>query len=284
MPLKRLSILCLSCLCLAATVFAQTQELEDDPDLEALRAQPISGDEFNLTLDPENQARVDALITRLSGPDFAEREKAASDLIEMGADAFSTLRQAYRQADDLESRLRIEEVVRTAYLNHHVLNRHGFLGISMGHMTQSQLDQVEKMQPAQFNQMGSPRLPEGRVGVFVSQVIADTGAARAGVLKNDILIGINGQPITGTGNDIRDSFSAIIRTQAPGARVQLELVRGQEVLTLEAILGRPPEDVAKNSNIIKVTPMYHVVSERFATWWQTYFEQDATAAAKPAAP
>lgn len=282
----RLAVLCFLAIAsgMPAQGQLQIQETQDDPDIEALKAQPITGDEFNLELDADAAVRVDGLIARLSGPDFAEREKAASDLIEFGADAFSKLREAYRLADDLESRLRIEEVVRTAYLNHHVLNRHGFLGISMAHITTAQIQQFEKTQPKQLEQMGNPQLPEGRVGVFVSQVIADTGAAKAGVQKNDILIGIDDVPITGTGVDIRDNFSSIIRTKAPGARVKLEVVRGGEVLNLEAVLGRPPEQVAKNSNIIKVTPMYHVVAERFGQWWQTYFERDATAAAKPVAP
>ena len=132
-----------------------------------------------------------------------------------------------------------------------------------------------------------PVLPEGRVGVYVSQVISDTGAARAGIQQQDVIIGINGQQIVGNGNAISNSFSAMIRELRPGATVELEIVRGQEVMMISATLARPPQEVARNSRIIVVTSLFKVAEERFQQWWVRYFNQDAgeleseTAAAQP---
>ena len=246
---------------------AAAQALDNDPEIIALRERPITGEEFDLVLEEPDAVKVDELVARLSGPEWAARERAAAELIEIGAPAFTKLREAYLRAEDLESRLRIEEVVRSAYLNHHVLSRHGFLGISMQPFDPALVQ--TRNQPG--NALGNIKLPPGRVGVLVRQVISDTGAAKADVRVNDILIGLNGTPVSGEGRDIQESFSAIIREHPPGSKIQVEIVRGEEVITIEAVLGRPPENVARNSNIIKVTPLYHAVAGRFGRWWEKFF-------------
>jgi len=276
---------------LAAPSSAQLDQDLENQAAEAMRAKPLTGEEFDLVLEPELEVKVDGLIASLGSPDYVEREEAARELVEIGAATFSKLRAAYRDADDLETRLRIEEVVRSGYLNYHVLAKAGFLGISMGaydpvvaEQTRQRItqQQVQQGRPPQ-KQPALPQLPPGRVGVFVSQVIPDTGAARAGIEREDVIIGIDGQPITGTGIEIRNSFSGIIRDLRPGARVELEVVRGSEVMTIPAILGRPPEDVAKASNIIVVSSLYRVAEERFQTWWKDYFARPADGATEQAA-
>ena len=264
-------------LCGPAIAQAQMDQEAETAAAEAMRAKPITGEEFRLQLEPEFEAKVDGFIAQLGSADFVSRQQAAKGLLEIGAPTFAKLRAAYHQADDLETRLRIEEIARSAYLNYHVLDNHGFLGISMGAYDPSAID-VTRLTPEQRAQ--NPRLPPGRVGVFVSQVIPDTGAARAGIQRSDVLIGLNGKPITGNGLEIRNNFSSIIRDLRPGATVELEVVRGAEVLKVEAVLGRPPEDVARASNIIVVSALYKVGEQRFQKWWDQYFMQ----VPEPAAP
>jgi hypothetical protein len=256
----------------AARSFAQTiDQAAESAAAEAMQAKPLTDEEFHLVLEKEFEARVDELIARLASPDFVSRQQAAKELLSIGAPTFAKLRVAYHQTDELETQLRIEEIARSAYLNYHVLDNHGFLGISMGAYDPAAVDPTRQT-PEQRAQ--NPVLPPGRVGVFVTQVIADTGAARAGLQRNDVLIGINGQAIAGAGIEIRNNFSTIIRELRPGATVDLEVVRGADVMQVQAVLGRPPEDVARASNIIIVSSLYRIAEERFRKWWAEFFLRD----------
>jgi hypothetical protein len=279
----------------ASSAGAQVQmdQAAETAAADAMRAKPLTDDEFRLHLEPEFAPKVDGFIGELASPDYTSREAAAKGLLEIGAPVFGKLRDAYHHTDDLETRLRIEEIARSAYLNYHVLDNHGFLGISMGAFDPAIAEenrrriaqqQAQQGRPLQQQQPDVPTLPPGRVGVLVTQIIPDTGAARAGLERNDVLIGINGQPITGSGIEIRNNFSSIIRELRPGATVMLEVVRSAEVLNIQAVLGRPPEDVARASNIIVVSALYDVAQERFQKWWDQFFMQRPESAAAPTQP
>ena len=78
---------------------------------------------------------------------------------------------------------------------------------------------------------------DGGVGAVVSEVAADSPADKAGLKVNDIVLQVNGQPITGQG-----ALIGIIRDAAPGDKVEIIVERGTKRLTLNATLvARPSE-------------------------------------------
>lgn len=227
---------------------------------------PLNDDEFRLSLEATEAANVDRLIPLLGSPDYKQREAATSSLIDIGAPAFAKLRTAYEQTDDLEMRLRVEQVVRTAYLNRYVFDRNGFLGISL--------------QPYEPKDAKGPRRPEIAAGVKVTQVIPNTGAAKAGLRAEDVIVAMNGAPLSGTGRESTDRFSDSIRQNPPGTKVRLTVVREMSTLTLDAIIGRCPENTAR-AGTVRFAPLYHQVNERFETWWFKYFRGTAKSDEEP---
>ena len=237
-------------------------------DVERLEG-PITDDEFRLRLDEESAKRVDGWIAQLGSPDYQRREQATRALTDFGAQAMSKLREAYHASDDLETRLRIEQIVRTAYVNYHVLDHHGFLGISMSARTP--------------DLRGVPGLPQGTVGVSVANVIADTGAQRAGVQKNDVIIAVDGRALKGAGLEVRNSLSATIRSHRPGTTIELTAVRNARILKIEAILRRPSEATAREGRVMVVSDLYRQAAERFGTWWALYFRDAPSSATETGA-
>jgi S1-C subfamily serine protease len=73
-------------------------------------------------------------------------------------------------------------------------------------------------------------------GAVVMSVIAGTGAAKAGVKQGDIIVGINGTPIT-SAQDITSVLSGL----HPGDRITLHLVRGKKHLSLNVVLSTVPK-------------------------------------------
>lgn len=248
--------------CCTTTVLGQPQMfpgVEANPPLG-----PLNDDEFRLPLEPEEAANVDRLIGLLGSPEYKQREAATTSLIDIGAPAFAKLRAAYGQTDELEVRLRVEQVVRTAYLNRHVFDRNGFLGISLA--------------PYEPRDARGQRRPDLVTGVRVTQVISNTGAAKAGLRAEDVIVAMNGVQLTGTGRETTDRFSEMIRRNPPGTRVRLTVVRETNTLNLDAIIGRCPEN---NVRSVRFAGLFYQVNERFDTWWFKYFRGAAKADNEP---
>ncbi|MEO0476790.1 MAG: PDZ domain-containing protein, partial [Planctomycetota bacterium] len=72
-------------------------------------------------------------------------------------------------------------------------------------------------------------------GVLVGQIMRDGAADKAGMLVDDVITQLNGQPTT-TADDIR----RIIGEAKVGDTVKLTIQRGEETLELEATLGKRP--------------------------------------------
>jgi serine protease Do len=80
-------------------------------------------------------------------------------------------------------------------------------------------------------------LDERLRGVLVVEVTADKPAARAGVKPYDVITKFDGRPIA-TQND----FFSFVAASLPQREVELEIVRGGEVLKLIATLDQRPDD------------------------------------------
>lgn len=260
---------------LSTPVFAQAQPVRDNAAIESERPdyfdKPVTDDEFRLSLDQETTRRVDTLIVQLADPVYKARQEAHEALIQVGAAAMSRLRAAYHAAEDLETKLRIEQVAHSAYVNHHVLDKHGFLGISMREYDPAVkgIKQLPINNGRQRSNRPPPVLPEGRVCVFVVEVIDDTGAHRAGVKPGDAIISMNSVPVTGKGVAIRNAFSARIRKHKPGETVELIVVRGKETLTFTPTLTRAPQKSL--GNVIVISALYREATGRFQIWWEKFF-------------
>ncbi len=224
---------------------------------ERFRNEPVTDEEFNLPLDPTAGKSADELIKKLGSPSFKEREEATAGLIEIGAPAFPKLRDAYRATNKLEVQLRIEHVVRTAYLNHHVYDRSGFLGINL----QSYVASSDE----------HPKLPPGSVGVKVGRIIPNTAADRAGLQVDDVIFEVDGASLKGEGMQVVENFSAMIRARGPGGKMNLTIMRGTQRIPAAVTIGRCPESVAKEGNVRVVSENRYKAVARFPKWWSKYF-------------
>jgi sigma-B regulation protein RsbU (phosphoserine phosphatase) len=72
-------------------------------------------------------------------------------------------------------------------------------------------------------------------GVLVDEVELGTAADKAGMKTGDIILRFDGVELTSDGQ-----FAYLIRANPPGTNVEIDLLRNQETLTLEATLGKRP--------------------------------------------
>lgn len=248
-------------LLLTLSTLAPAQQPPDPNEPQSPPELPLTDEEFHLPLDQETTAEVDRLIPLLNAPAFSEREKATEALLAIGAPAIAKLRDAYAQSDDLEARLRIEETVRSAYLNRHVFDKYGFLGV-----------QLQQVNTAKQKVGGQPPPPAARVenALQIGRVITDTAASRAGIQAEDIVYSLNGVPVVGGGQDAVTRFSTNIRTFPPGAKIKLDIERNGTRMLIEAVIGRCPEESAR-ARSVGFWPEYGKACARFEEWWNKFF-------------
>ena len=74
-------------------------------------------------------------------------------------------------------------------------------------------------------------------GVLINGVEKDSPAAEAGIKDGDVIVAFNGSKVTDP-DDLRD----LVRDTEPGQKVEIEVVRDGNTLTLELVVGEWPED------------------------------------------
>jgi hypothetical protein len=215
----------------------------------------IGDEEFHLTVDERTARDIDDAVARLHSADFHTRQEGKATLMEIGARAFARLREVYHKTDDFETQLLIEELIYQGYLNYHVYDRNGFLGISQSPF------------PFTFTLRGPDGEPIERRGIGVRSVIADTAAERYGLMEEDVIIGVDGKAF-GPIHDIDGAaFSEYVRLKGPGAPIDLLVVRQGDILEVEARLGRRPERYYDYTQPDLLTAL-NEAKERFPRWWQ----------------
>jgi hypothetical protein len=257
----RLAGICLLAMLLAIPP-ARGQDLGQPPAAEPPPTEP----DLSLSMSPDEPtvAEVAKLIAQLDAPKPADRAQAALRLIEIGPPAFQQLREAYLSTHDLEPRMRIEEIVREAYLSYHVFSRNAFLGI--------------QHHPTPALESEDPRIPPGHVGIRVNKVLSDTAAEAAGIQPEDIIVAFDDEPLPAGGNPVQ-AFVDRIRTRGPGAEVRLAILRKAELVELEVTLRPRPRSYYWRQGT--VTQMLLDREQRFLTWWDENFRKGA--GAKPSA-
>ena len=159
----------------------------------------VTGDEFNLAVAPDMADEIARHIRALASSSYAQREAGSAALLELGPVAFRQLREAYHATDGLEAHLRIESLVQEAYLDHHVSRRIPFLGIEReANLLTHELD---------------PRIGPGLVGIGLARVLKGTGADRAGLQADDVIIAVDDQPLEGGLVRGFEEFAAAIRAR-----------------------------------------------------------------------
>jgi S1-C subfamily serine protease len=81
------------------------------------------------------------------------------------------------------------------------------------------------------------RRTDGGSGAKVSEVVAGSGAARAGIKVGDVVVAVDGEPITG-----QASLVATIRDLAPGETTTVSLARDGSPIDVTVVLGERPPD------------------------------------------
>jgi hypothetical protein len=215
--------------------------------------------EFRVTIDEATAERVERLIAALSSPHFVERQGAKESLIDVGPGAFLALRDARNRTDDHEVRLLIEEVFQTAYMNDHLLDRNGFLGVRQGYRFLAHDD--------------DPRIPRGGLGVTVDQVLPGLAADQHGLRSGDVITAVDGAPIPPTGLRSENSFAEQIRRRGAGTLVTLTVLRGQGQMELPVVLGRRPLDnyIPGDGDENISYEAIERAQRQFEAWWDRYF-------------
>ncbi|MHC4234023.1 MAG: PDZ domain-containing protein [Planctomycetota bacterium] len=195
-----------------------------------------------------------ALVSRLGSGSFQEREEATRLLLEVGSAAYDALEQAYRRTDDYEVRLRIQDVVEIVYFGEELFRTMGFLGI--------RLRIVDSTDDA--------RVSGRQTGVLLVGVVPRTAAARAGLLDQDLIVEVDGQPLPADLTD--EEFSRTIREAGPGTGKQFTVFRGDRRLLIDVVLGQRPlafffEDRNSGLYLRKLDE----TSRNFHRWWKQRF-------------
>ncbi len=218
----------------------------------------VSDQEFPKEISPRQAELIRERVAQLGSPIFEYRNDATKQLLNVGVAALPTLQRAYRGTDDLETKLRIEGIVREAYIDYHVFDRNGFLGVSL--------------RPYWLAQHGAIDVPEGTVGVVVTNVVEGSGAGRAGLLENDVIVSLDGHPIDGTRGQLVQAFAATVRSHRPGTDLRIGLWRkGRERLII-ATVGRAARTSVRRGNIQVIPRLLREAEARFPTWWTAHFE------------
>lgn len=161
----------------------------------------------------------------LGSDDFKRREEAQSALLLWGrqnpreAKEWFYLRAA--EETDPEIRRRCQAILRDLIIDEYLKEGDGYAGITMQVMP--------VVVPGDAGQ---------RFGIRVTQVVPGAAAARAGVVVGDVIVGLDGK-IWREANADRE-FQSRVRSQKPGGKVVLKLLRDNKEIDASLILGRRP--------------------------------------------
>lgn len=103
---------------------------------------------------------------------------------------------------------------------------------------------AQPQQPAQPNQPNQPAQPGRRMIPFnmqpqfkVTEVVTNSPAAKAGVLKDDVIISVDGKVF-----DMQTSLADVVKSHKPGDEVTLNIKRGDKTQDIKVTLGENSEN------------------------------------------
>lgn len=184
------------------------------------------------------------LFSKLKSEDFRKREEAQADLVRWARshrnEAMDNLLRQSREADDPEVRERCLDVLRELANDEYLKDGDGYVGIQMR-------DEITIV----------PDDSKPRGGIRVTAVVPDSAADHAGLRLNDLVVGLN--DLVWREGSMSLLFSEKIRKLKPNSKIVLKVLRNGELLDLDVILGRRPDD-----QFLKQWPMDLGAAERAA--------------------
>jgi predicted metalloprotease with PDZ domain len=164
-------------------------------------------------------------ISGLGSDSFQGREKAQKNLLALAETAHPQVLEACLRASitnqDVEVQMRLEEVM-LQVVDQKIFNSpRGFLGIRL---------------------LRDTVLVDGKQtpAILASEVLPDTGAAKAGVEAGDYIIACDGKPIPE--DPTTTVFIQYVQSHPPGAKVNIEVVRGEKKMKFDVTLGGRPAE------------------------------------------
>lgn len=165
------------------------------------------------------------LRDRLGSDDFKQREEAQAAMLAWGRqkprEAKDWLYLRAAEDPDPEVRRRCNAVLRDLVLDDYLRDGEGYAGISM--------QVVAVVVPGDAGQ---------RFGIRAMQVVPGAPAAKANLVVGDMIIGVGGRIWREATAD--KDFQNWIRSQKPGLKVTLKLLRQNKVVEVPLVLERRP--------------------------------------------
>ncbi len=199
----------------------------------------------------------DNLIDELKSEKFQAREQAEAELLDWSREdpekSVALLLEQVRGADDPEVRQRSHNVLRALAMDEYMRDGEGFLGI--------QMVEVRAEIPGDDG-------PQNRDVIGITRVLRDTPASDAGLRVGDQIIAVNGTDLD-TENAL-PSFQELIRGVKPGTEAALMVLRGDELIEVEATLTRrPPEQGGRffGQQMMDMQELENRERERFFRRW-----------------
>jgi S1-C subfamily serine protease len=172
-------------------------------------------------------------LANLGAEQFAAREMAQQRLLKFAESNHQAVLAAcvprYRQTQDPEVKTRLKEVMASVVDKHLFRAPRGYLGVRLNrvHIRGGQLV------------VAGTTAPPG--AAWVSQVMDDTPAQKAGMQANDFIIAVDGKPL----ENGSDGFIEYVQSRRPGARLKLSVLRGAATNAIDAVLGELPQAEAE---------------------------------------
>lgn len=165
------------------------------------------------------------IFAQLSAQEFRRREVAEADLLAWSRTkpeaAKDELLKQSRFAADPESRVRCLNVLKTLVFDDYAKEGEGYIGITM-----------------RDDKLLVPGDRKMRSVIRVMATMPNTGAAMAGILPNEIIVGLGGKvwyDVAAT-----EQFMNRIRSMKPEMKVELKILRAGKIVDVTVVLGRRP--------------------------------------------
>ena len=127
-----------------------------------------------------------------------------------------------------------------------------------------------------------PPIPVSTRAVRITRVVEGTAADRGGIEVGDVVVAMEGKPLTlerlgGVDRTPRsvglvvDGFSRRIAAHRPGDRLTITLYRGRTRRDVEVRLGRWSRELRGQGTVVAINEALVVARDRFHGWWSRHF-------------
>lgn len=203
--------------------------------------------------------RIKTWAADLGGPDYTKRESAHESLKQLSEEELLLLARHYQQADDFETRIRIEEIAIQTFFIRKLPDVSAFLGVSTR---------------VAINSRSNSRVQRGKTGLQIDYVVPQSSADVAGLKAGDLIVAIDGEPFLEGAN-----FEALryeMNRRRAGVLIRLDFYREYELKSARFPVGantRRTNDMTGDPNETNEgIKAYQRAVKAFPIWWTTHFD------------